>query len=183
MSQPEVARKYLRWTMIAAAVAVVGLLFLPFAGFTERITYGGTVGYRDVEVAGIGTYGERLHFFSYPLYLSYVQQVVTLLAVGLIYVLVGSWLFYRTERIPLPTNLRTFTRLGIGAGVVFAVAMLVALEFVFPAVEDDTIWNTHVRGYITDWWPGWGIAVSLLGIGAMVWSLRSLSRSVSAAAE
>lgn len=183
MSQPEDVRRPLMWSMLGGGAAVLGLWFLPFVGFTERFTVADVATFRDVEAAGLGTYGQEFNWFSYPDYVGVMQLIVFGIALVILYGVVALWMFHRAGTLPTAPVLGRLTRRSVGAAALFVVVVLSTLLIVFPAVEDDTIWNTHARGFISDWWVGWGAGVALLGLGVTVWALRALRSHVTVASE
>ena len=141
------------------------MLVLPFAGFTERVPSASN-NFRSYEIAGIGTYGEDLNVFEFPASVWVIQYAVMLLAVALVYPLLGAWRSYRDGA--SGSDPRRAARISGGIAAAFVVLVLVTMFAVFPAVEDELIWNTDVSGgWLDDWWPAYGAFITVAALAAM----------------
>lgn len=154
MDEP-LRRRYLVG-LIGIAAAMFALLFLPFAGFTEKTTY-----FNWYSIVAIGTYGEGLNFFEYPELLFYVQILLLAGAIVLIGPLRLLWTAYRGAAEPSVAALgRAARMIGIvAAGSV--VLLLVTMFVLLPSVEDQTIWLVNAAGYLNAWWPEYGAFVAI----------------------
>lgn len=158
--------------LIGVAVAVFALLFLPFAGFTEKTTY-----FNWYSIVGVGTYGDGLHFFDFPELLFYVQILLLVGAVALIGPLRLLWTAHQGGVEPSTAALQRTCRIiaTVAAG---AIVLLLATMFVLlPSVEDQTIWLVNADGYLDDWWPGYGAVIAFGATAASYLALRSIINS------
>jgi len=158
--------------LIGVAVAVFALLFLPFAGFTEKTTY-----FNWYSIVGVGTYGDGLHFFDFPELLFYVQILLLVGAVALIGPLRLLWTTHQGGGEPSTETLRRTCRI-IGTVTAGAIVLLLATMFVLlPSVEDQTIWFVNANGYLDGWWPGYGAFIAIAAAAAAYLALRSIINS------
>lgn len=167
----DVHRRYLIG-LLGVAGALIALLLLPFAGFTEKTTY-----WLSFAITGLGTWGEGMNPFEYPETLFYVSMLMLVGAVALIGPLRMLWIAYRGGREPtgeqLGRGVRTLGALAVGLVILMLLTMFVLL----PSVEDQTIWFVEANGFLSDWWPGYGAFVAFGGtvVGFIV--LRRLMES------
>jgi len=168
MSNGSDVRNHYLGATLAGGLGIVALLFLPFAGFTEKITY-----WYDYGITGVGTYGlDGLQFFTYPATLFYVQLLLVAGAILLVRPLLMTWKAYRESDEPSSEDLRTGLRLSAGVAVGAVVLLLATMFVLLPGVEDQTIWDTERGGFLSGWWPGFGAFVAIIGAGGMAWVLR-----------
>jgi len=168
----DTARQKYMVGLVGVGAAIVALLFLPFAGFEEKLTY-----HYQYAITGVGTYGDEFFLFEYPRILAYVQYLLIIGAAVLLFPLVRLWRAVRTrvaigEDI-LRRDVRIMGFIGAGAVVLLILATLVLL----PMVEDETIWNVDSAGFLTDWWPGYG---AFTAIGASAVATLMLRGAISA---
>jgi hypothetical protein len=158
--------------LIGVAGAVFALLFLPFAGFTEKTTY-----FNWYSIVGVGTYGDGLHFFDFPELLFYVQILLLVSAVALIGPLRLLWTTHQGGVEPSTEALQRSSRI-IGTVAAGAIVLLLATMFVLlPSVEDRTIWLVNADGYLDGWWPGYGAFIAIGATAAGYLALRSIINS------
>jgi len=158
--------------LIAVAAAMIGLLILPFAGFTEKTTY--WIGF---EVAGLGTWSDGLNLFAYPDTLFYVSMLLLVGAVALIGPLQLLWDAYRNSEQPPGERLHRASAIAAVVAVGALVLLLATMFVLLPLVEERTIWDVEVGGFLSDWWPGFGAFVVIGGAGLAYWALRTAANT------
>ena len=156
--------------LVSVAIAVVALLLLPFAGFTEKTVY-----WLSYAVTGIGTWGEGLNFFEYPDTLMYVSILMLIGVVALVGPLRLMWVAYRTQGPVGSEALRRAATITGSVAVGATLTLLLTMLVLLPSVEEQTIWLVESGGFLSEWWPGYGAFVAVAGAGAAWWVLRSLA--------
>lgn len=163
--------------LVSVAIALVALLVLPFAGFTEKTVY-----WLSYAVTGIGTWGEGLNFFEYPDTLMYVSILMLVGVVALVGPLRLMWVAYRAQEPVASEALHRAAKITGSVAVGAILTLLLTMLVLLPSVEEQTIWLVESGGFLSDWWPGYGAFVAIAGAGA-AWSvLRSLATDQTPAA-
>ncbi|MCB2222963.1 MAG: hypothetical protein KQH83_02215 [Actinobacteria bacterium] len=156
---------------VAAAIAAVSLLFLPFAGFTEGVAYTPTI-YRDWGLSGFGTYGYEFHPFGYVAGAGAAQVVVLLLGAAAVALALRCRRWWSD---PGAADGKAVRAAGTAAAWMAAAVVAVVLLTMFvllPSVEEQAI-GSGSAGWLESWWPGYGGFVSALALaGAAAVLLR-----------